>query len=113
MARDIFGRLIREDMFGRKISKKQIKREVIADNRRRGKIAEDSVKMKLQLGGYEVERSPHGRDFIARKRDLFTGRITQTKHIEVKSGKAKLSKLQEKTKKNKSNYKVIREDPLF
>lgn len=111
--RDIFGRLIKEDIFGKKISKKQIKKEVIAENKEQGRRGEESARMKLALQGYEVERSPRGKDFVARKRNLFTGKVIQTKHIEVKTGKAKLSKLQQKTKKNKKNYQVMKESGGF
>jgi len=110
MPRDIYGNLIKEDIWtGKKIPKKQIKKEVIAENRRTGKLGEDNIRARLEFQGYEVERTPHGKDFIARKRQFITGRVIQTKHIEVKTGKAKLSRLQQKTKKNKSNYQVIRE----
>lgn len=95
------------------ISKKEKKRMVIRENRRKGKIAEDIVKMSYILRGYEVERTGRGHDFRVRRRDLFTGRVIESKVIEVKSGKAKLSKLQQKIKKKKSNYKVERVEPLF
>lgn len=108
--RDIFGRIIKTDLFGRKIPEKQIKREVLEENRRNGKAAEDSYRMRAQLAGYEVERTGRGHDFRVRKRDLFTGKVVYSGVREVKSGNAKLSKLQRKTKKNKSNYKVIREN---
>ena len=110
MPRDIFGKLIKSDIYGRKISKKQIKREVINENRRIGKAAEDSYVMKARLSGYEVERTGKGHDFRVRKRDPFTGKITYSGVREIKSGNAKLSKLQQKTKKKQSNYKVIREN---
>ena len=109
MPRDIFGRLIKSDIFGRKISKKQIKREVIDENRRRGQAAEDAYVMKARLSGYEIERTGKGHDFRVRKRDPFTGKVTYSGVREIKSGNAKLSKLQQKTKKKQSNYKVIRE----
>lgn len=113
MARDIFGNLIREDILGNKMPSKQIKKEILSENKAKGKAAEENVKVKLAMQGWEVQRSPRGKDFVARKRDLLSGKIIQTKHIEVKSGKAKLSRLQRKTKSKKSNYQVIREDPLF
>jgi hypothetical protein len=114
MARDIFGRLIKTDILGRKIPKKQLKREVLQENRRRGKAAEQSFRMSAALRGEEVERAPHGRDFIVRKRNLFTGKIQRTTHVEVKSSRtAPLTKLQEKTKRKKSNYKVVRINPFF
>ena len=113
MPRDIFGRLVKSDIFGRKISKKQIKREVIDENRGRGKAAEDSYVMKARLSGYEVERTGRCHDFRVRKRDPFTGKVTYSGVREIKSGNAKLSKLQHKTKKRQSNYKVIRENSMW
>src|SRR3989344_5425660 len=103
--RDLFGNVMRTDIFGRKIPKKQIKREVLAENRIRGKAAEGWYKMNAVLRGVEVERSPRGRDFIERQRDHWTGRVTKTTHVEVKSSStAPLSKLQRRTKRNKPNY---------
>ncbi|QQG39083.1 MAG: hypothetical protein HYS32_01330 [Candidatus Woesearchaeota archaeon] len=114
MARDIFGNLIKRDPWtGKKIPKKRIKKEVIAENRRKGQAAEDAYKMRAQLEGYEVERTGRGHDFRVRKRNLLTGRVTYSGVREIKSGNAKLSKLQQKTKKKKSNYKVVREEPMF
>ena len=110
MARDIFGRIVKTDMFGKKITKRQIKREVIEENRRRGKAAEDSYVMKARLSGYEVERTGKGHDFRVRKGDPFTGKVTYSGVREIKSGNSKLSKLQQKTKKKQSNYKVVREN---
>jgi len=114
MPRDIFGRIIREDpLTGKKVSKKQIKREIIAENRLRGKAAEDAYATRAQLSGYEVERTGRGHDFRVRKRDLLTGRVAYSGVREIKSGDARLSKLQQRTKKKKSNYKVIRENNPF
>ena len=104
--RDLFGNSMRTDMFGRKIPKKQIKRDVLAENRQRGKATEESYKMSAALRGAEVERSPRGRDFIERQRNPWTGRVIKTTHVEVKSSStAPLSKLQEKNKRNKPNYR--------
>ena len=69
--------------------------------------------MKARLSGYEVERTGKGHDFRVRKRDPFTGKVTYSGVREIKSGNAKLSKLQQKTKKKQSNYKVIRESSLW
>lgn len=114
MARDIFGRLIRTDIMGRKIPEKQLKREVLEENRRRGRAAEESFRMSTSLWVGEVERAPHGRDFIVRKRNFFTGRVERTTHVEVKSSQtAPLSKLQKEIKRRKSNYKVVRINPFF
>lgn len=114
MARDMFGNVIKTDIFGKKYPKKQIKREVLEENRRRGKAAEDSYRTSASLRGEEVERSPHGRDFIVRRRDPFTGKVTRTTHVEVKSSStAPLSPLQKKTKKKQSNYEVVRQKSMF
>ena len=113
MARDFFGNIIKTDIWGRKIPKKQIKREVLQENRRRGRAAEEAYIARAQLAGFEVERTGRGHDFRVRRRDLFTGRVTYSGVREVKSGKARLSPLQKKTKKKQSNYKVIRQDPGF
>jgi len=114
MPRDLLGRRVKSDVFGRKYSKKQIKREVIEENRRKGKAAEDAYTMKARLSGYEVERTGRGHDFRVRKRHPWTGRVVYSGLREVKSGNAKLSRLQRKTKRKKSNYKVVRENnPWF
>jgi len=113
MPRDIFGNQIKKDFFGRKIPKKALKREVLEENQRKGRAGEDAVRMKYAMQGYEVERTGKGHDFRVKKRDIFTGRVTQSKVVEVKTGDAKLSKLQKKTKRKKSNYKVERVDPFF
>ena len=112
--RDVFGNIVKTDIFGRRHSKKQIRRDVLEENKARGKSAEESFRMSASLRGEEVERSPHGRDFIVRKRDIFTGKVTKTTHVEVKSSSsAPLSPLQQKTKKRQSNYKVVRQSPGF
>lgn len=114
MARDIFGRLMKTDILGRKIPKKQLKREVLEENRRRGKAAEESFRMRAALRGEEVERAPRGQDYIVRRRDIFTGRVQRTTRVEVKSSQtAPLSRLQKKTKRKRSNYKVERIGPIF
>ncbi|MDQ1280375.1 MAG: hypothetical protein QG670_1638 [Thermoproteota archaeon] len=114
MPRDIWGNIIRIDIFGRKKTKREVKREVLTENRMRGRTAEDNYRMNAAFRGVEVERAPHGRDFIERRRDLWTGRVTRTTHIEIKSSStAPLTKLQQKTKRRKSNYRVIRQDPGF
>ena len=94
-------------------TKRQRQRETIRRNQRKGQAAEDLVRMNYALRGYEVERTRKGSDFRVRRRDLFTGKVVESKLIEVKSGKSKLSKLQQKTKRKKSNYKVERVEPFL
>jgi len=94
-------------------SKKLKKKWVLEENKIKGKLAEDIVKTRYFLSGYEVERTGRGHDFRVRKRDIFTGRVIESKLIEVKSGSAELSELQHKMKKRKSNYKVERVSSFF
>jgi hypothetical protein len=99
--------------FGFKKSKKQRKRETIARNRERGRMGEDMVAMKYAMSGYEVDRThPRGADMTIRKRDLFTGRVTSTRRVEVKTGGSQLSPLQRRVKKKKRT-KVERVDSPF
>jgi hypothetical protein len=98
--------------FGLKKSKKQRKRETLERNRRRGKWAEDIVAIQYGASGYEVEKVHKGADLRVRKRDPFTGRVTSTKLIEVKTGDARLSPLQKKMRKKKRTS-VERVDPPF
>ena len=76
-------------------------------------MGEDMVAMKYVMSGYEVDRThPRGADMTVRKRDLFTGRVTSTRRIEVKTGGSKLSPLQRKVKRKKRT-KVERVDSPF
>jgi len=100
--------------FGFKKPKKQRKREVLEENIRKGRAAEEQYKLNAMMRGMEVERTGKGSDYIERKRDLLTGRVVSSRKVEVKSSRtAPLSKLQKKTRKRGSSYKVVREEPLF
>ncbi len=94
-------------------TKKQRKRATLNENKRRGKAAEEQAMTRDRMMGYEVERTGRGHDYRRRQRDIFNGRVTRSEVVEVKSGNAKLSPLQKKTKKKSSNYRVVREDPFF
>lgn len=95
-------------------TKKEKKRATIRENQRWGRAAEEQAMMRDNFQGYETERTGKGHDYVRRKRDLLTGRIKKTEYVEVKSGNAKLSPLQKKTKKKKKgSYKTVREDPIF
>ena len=93
-------------VFGRK-SDRQLARERLEKNKKRGKAGENLVKLKYWVNGWEMERTGRGSDFIARKRSFWSGKVLETKRIEVKTGKAKLSELQKKTRK-RGHYKVER-----
>ena len=97
-------------MGGRR-TKRQRKADTIRRNARQGKAGEDQAMFKDQLSGWETERTGHGSDYIRRKRDMLTGQVVRTEHVEVKTGRAKLSPLQRKTKRKKSNYVVKHENP--
>ncbi len=79
----------------------------------KGRLAEEIVKMRYLTRWYEVKRTGKGSDYYVMKRDPWTGKVTDKKLIEVKANKSKLSKLQQRMKKSKRNYKVERIDFLF
>lgn len=71
------------------------------------------VAMKYAVSGYEVDRThPRGADMTVRRRDLFTGRVTSTRRVEVKTGDSRLSPLQRRVKRKKRT-KVERVDSPF
>jgi hypothetical protein len=95
-------------------TKKQREKQTIRHNQAKGKAGEEQAMMRDTFSGYEVERTGKGHDYVRRKRDILTGRVKKTEYVEVKTGNAKLSTLQKKTKKkNKGDYETIREDPIF
>jgi hypothetical protein len=94
-------------------TKKQKKRATIRNNQRQGKAAERQAMLRDNLQGYETEPTGRGSDYRRRKRNIITGRVEKSELVEVKSGNAKLSPLQRKTKKKKSNYRIVREDSSF
>ena len=99
------------DPFPKK-SKKQARRDTLADNRARGRAAEDQVRFEYEISGYEMRKTHTGRDFVATRRDMFTGKVVERRNVEVKSGNARLSDRQQE-KKKKGNYTVERRDPPF
>ena len=113
MMRDFNGNLIRTDFSGRKIPKKQIKKAVIEENRRKGKMGEQNYVMRAQLAGYDVERTGKGHDYKLYKTNIRTGKRTFIGYREIKTGNAKTSKLQNKTKAKNKRYKVIREETFL
>ncbi len=76
-------------------------------------MAEQQFAMSQTLQGKEVERTGKGSDLRVRTRHPLTGKVIKSGLVEVKSGGSKLSKLQKKTKKKKSHYKVAHVEPLF
>ena len=86
-------------------------RRRLRENIRKGKEGEGIAKEKLEIAGYEVKRTPKGKDFYAVKRN-FAGKVVDSKHVEVKTGKARLSQAQKEAKKRLGGrYKVDRENP--
>lgn len=77
---------------------KQNKRKTIRTNAAKGKRVEDKVKREYKKRGYDVKPTGKGHDFKATKTSPSTGKKT-TKFVEVKSGDAKLTPTQQKSKK--------------
>lgn len=100
------------DLFN--ISKKERRRQRLSSNRANGRNAEESFVLREKLNGNSVKRTGRGHDYKVTHRDIF-GRATRTTYHEVKSSRnARLSELQEKTKKKlKGRYKVERPNSLW
>ncbi len=90
--------------------KKQKKRMTFALSKTKGKMAEVVYESMRPMQGYDVKRKPYGRDYEEQKVDFLTGKPRARKiSVEIKTGRAKLSKLQQKTrKKKKGSYRVER-----
>ena len=89
---------------------KQKKKIRLEKNKEKGKDGEDLYRAQEELLGRAVKRTRIGSDFEVTRKNFFTGKTEETKLVEIKTGPtAKLSKVQEKTrKKNKDNYRVVR-----
>ncbi|MBI2140624.1 hypothetical protein HYU14_06895 [Candidatus Woesearchaeota archaeon] len=92
-------------------SKKQATSERLLKNRIRGQAGEKMVSINYGFMGYSVKRTGIGSDFEIGKQDLLSGKIKEKELIEVKTGNAKLSRLQKKTQKKKRNFREIRINP--
>jgi hypothetical protein len=92
----------------RKFLKKLTKRNTLETNRMQGQMAEMAYVSGRNLEGYETKRTGRGSDYAERKVDPWTGKKGPKTLVEVKSGGAKLSRLQKKTKKKSSRYRVER-----
>jgi hypothetical protein len=96
------------DDWGTNVSKAK-KRTTLSVNKARGKMAEDVFAGIQGMGGNTVTRTGRGHDFKVTHRHPITGEYEGTTYHEVKTGNAKKSKLQEKTKKKMgSRYKEER-----
>jgi len=80
-------------------------------NYNKGKAGEKKVKLRYELEGYWVERTGRGSDFRVERRNYLTG-CKESKLVEVKTGNARLSPLQRKTKRKHRNYVVETVDPV-
>lgn len=77
---------------------KQRKAEQLRKNKIKGKAGEFEARVMYNLRGFDMERSPVGRDFVAKRRNpLNPTEIIETRNIEVKTGKSKHSKRQKET----------------
>ncbi len=87
---------------------KRTRKQVIDENRRQGAATERKIKLDLELAGWTVKKTGKGSDFYCTRKRMFSDKV-DVKYVDGKSGKAKLSKLQQKKKKQYGGkYKVIR-----
>ena len=81
----------------------------LAVNRIKGKVAEEIAKKDYLENGFKIQETGIGSDFIATKQ---IGNIVYKEYVDVKSGRAKLTKKQKQTKyqlrKKNINYTVYR-----
>ncbi|RNJ79805.1 MAG: hypothetical protein D9C04_03830 [Nitrosopumilus sp. B06] len=78
----------------------------IKRNQRRGKEAEKAFENESKFLGRKITRSGRGHDYIEKKKDPFTGKVTRIRH-EIKSGDGKLSRKQKRSSaQNGHNYRV-------
>jgi len=79
---------------------KQRKAEQLRKNKIKGRAGEFEAKVMYNLKGFDMERSPIGKDYLAkRKNPLDPAQIMETRNVEVKTGKAKHSRRQNETKR--------------
>ena len=98
----------RKAFWAKKNEKRSHKREILEENKQRGKAGEELYKINSILRGVEIQRTGKGSDFKERPMRFPWQKPTKWRKVDVKTGDAKLSKLQ---KKNKT--KVVRMDPYF
>lgn len=98
-----------DNLFGEQTGKER-KRQQGRRNQRKGQMAEEQAKMDWAMSGYEIEDVHEGADFIARRRDPFTGRIQEEQKVEVKSGNSRLTERQRREKRKSDNYVVERRE---
>jgi hypothetical protein len=80
------------------MDEKARKAEQLRKNKIKGKMGEFEATVIYNLRGYDMERDPKGKDFVANKRDpLNPNKVIETKNVEVKTGKSKLSPRQKIT----------------
>lgn len=101
-----------DNLFGKQTEKER-KRQQGYRNQHKGRVAEEQAKMDYTLSGYDIEDVHEGADFIARRRDPFTGRVEKKKKVEVKSGNSALTERQRQEKRNSDNYVVDRRNPIL
>ncbi len=94
-------------------NEKKSKPEILKRNKAKGKAAEKWFVFWEKFWGNKVTRSPNGEDYVVERWHFGTDKV-DTVHVEVKSGKAKLSKNQlAKQKKYPKNYEVRRINPIL
>lgn len=88
--------------------KKLKKRERFELNKMQGLIAEGTYVITQREQFSSVKRAPIGSDYVVQRINPLTGRKGPKTLVEIKSGGAKLSKLQKKTRKKSKRYEVVR-----
>jgi hypothetical protein len=81
------------------MDKKQSKAERLRRNKIKSQAGELEARVMYNLRGYDLKRSPIGKDYVATRRNpLNPEQVIETRNVEAKTGKAKFSKRQKETK---------------
>ena len=91
-----------------KAFKKMKKRDRLEMNKMQGQFAEGLHVITRREQGYDVKRTGTGSDFVVQRMDIFGRKRGPKRYEEVKSGKAKQSKLQKKAQGKTKRYRVVR-----
>jgi len=70
-------------------------------------VAQECYEINACFHGKEIEWNSSGKDFVKRTRNVRTGRVMKTTHVEIRSSDtALISKRQKEMKRPYTNYKV-------
>jgi hypothetical protein len=81
-----------------------------SERRAKGNIAKDRFAFDQTMQGHDCQKIREGGDFVVQKRDFFGDKVGEPTTYEVKTGKSKLTEVQEKRQRQlgRNRYKIAR-----